>query len=162
MHATRANGSDAGSIARTIPAAADVLLVEDDPFDIDLILLSLHRLDIGPCITVAHDGEEALDWLLGRGEHAGRPPARPKVVLLDLNLPGLDGIDLLARLKGDPATRTIPVVVLTGSSAAADVSACSQLGANSYVVKPLAFEGFAQAVEEIGIYWLHRNRASHA
>jgi CheY-like chemotaxis protein len=107
---------------------------------------------------VARDGAEALEFLFGTGAHAGRKVENgPKVILLDLKLPKIDGLEVLRRVKGDPRTKLIPVVVLTSSKEQPDVRECYQLGVNSYIVKPVNFERFASAVAELGMYWLLLN-----
>ena len=107
---------------------------------------------------MARDGAEALEFLFGTGAHAGRKVENgPKVILLDLKLPKIDGLEVLRRVKGDPRTKLIPVVVLTSSKEQPDVRECYQLGVNSYIVKPVNFERFASAVAELGMYWLLLN-----
>ena len=131
-----------------------ILLVEDNPDDEELTLLSLRRHNLGHEIVVVRDGVEAVEFMAGEGQYAGRDiAAMPVVVLLDLKLPKLDGLGVLKRLRADPRTRRQPVVVLTSSSQDADVIASYQLGANSYVRKPVEFGSFMEAVGSLGLYW---------
>ncbi len=135
-----------------------LLLVEDNPDDEDLTLRALRRGGIANDVAVAHDGAEALDYLHGTGRHAGRDLSRmPAVVLLDLKLPKLSGIEVLKRIRGDARTRALPVVVLTSSSEDEDMIRSYENGANSYVRKPVNFAEFTKAVGELGMYWLLLN-----
>jgi two-component system response regulator len=137
-----------------------ILLVEDNPDDEELTLLAFKQGNIVNEVIVAHDGAEALDYLFATGQYAGRDPSRlPQLVLLDLKLPKLDGLEVLRRLRADPRTQLIPVVVLTSSSEEEDVVASYRLGANSYVRKPVEFHRFADAVRQLGLYWLLLNEA---
>ena len=129
----------------------EVLLVEDNPSDVELTLRALQKRNLANRVVVARDGVEALE-VLQRAE----PP--PKVVLLDLKLPKLNGLEVLRRLKSDDRTKRIPVVVLTSSHEEPDVEESYRLGVNSYIVKPVDFESFASAVAEVGLYWLLLNR----
>jgi two-component system response regulator len=132
-----------------------ILLVEDNPDDEELTLLSLRRNNLGHDIVVVRDGVEALEFMSGEGQYAGRNiDLMPAVILLDLKLPKLDGLGVLKRLRADPRTRRQPVVVLTSSSQDADVIASYQLGANSYVRKPVEFSSFMDAVGGLGLYWV--------
>jgi two-component system, response regulator len=136
-----------------------ILLVEDNPDDEELTTRALRQAKIANEIVVARDGAEALDFLFGEGAYAGRDVSRaPAVVLLDLKLPKLSGLDVLNRLRADPRTRLVPVVILTSSSEEEDMLKSYQLGANSYVRKPVDFGQFAQAVSQLGIYWLLLNQ----
>ncbi|MGH8175531.1 MAG: response regulator [Steroidobacter sp.] len=136
-----------------------ILLVEDNPDDEELTLLSLRKNNLAHDIVVVRDGVEALDFLFGTGQYAGRELSHaPTVVLLDLKLPKLDGLGVLKRLRADNRTRTLPVVVLTSSSQDADVIASYNLGANSYVRKPVEFGAFVEAVSSLGLYWVLLNR----
>ena len=136
----------------------DILLVEDSPDDAELTLHSLRRNNLANRIHWARDGEEGLEFLFCRGPFSGRSFQRPpKVVLLDLKLPKVDGLEVLRQLKEDPRTRSIPVVVLTSSREEADVVRGYRNGANSYVQKPVDFERFREAVRQLGLYWLVTN-----
>ena len=140
--------------------AVELLLVEDDPQDLELALRAFKKANIANHIAVARDGAEALDFIFCEGAHAGRTMGdQPKVILLDLKLPKVDGLEVLRRIKGDPRTKPIPVVVLTSSKEQRDVVESYQLGVNSYIVKPVNFEGFSAAVRELGFYWLLLNQA---
>jgi len=135
-----------------------IMLVEDNANDEELTLRALRKANIANSVFVARDGQEAVDFLFGTGQHAGRePPTMPAVVLLDLKLPKLNGIDVLHRLRADPRTRLIPVVVLTSSSEDEDMLRSYESGANSYVRKPVEFAAFAEAVTQLGIYWMLLN-----
>jgi two-component system response regulator len=134
-----------------LDSRADILLVEDNPDDVELMLLAFKAANLANVVHVARDGVEALDFLFCTGAHAGRPiEDTPKLVLLDLKLPRLDGHEVLKRIKGDPRTATIPVVVLTSSTEERDVMRTYQVGANSYIVKPVDFEQFTESVRDIG------------
>lgn len=132
-----------------------ILLVEDNPDDEELTLKALKNSNVVNQIVVAHDGVEALDYLFGRGEHAGRDPGDPpQLVLLDLKLPRVDGLEVLRTMRADPRTELIPVVVLTSSSEEEDIVTSYRLRANSYVRKPVSFVHFTEAVKQLGMYWL--------
>jgi CheY-like chemotaxis protein len=132
-----------------------ILLVEDNPDDEEFTLRSLHRAHVGNEIVVARDGVEALVFLFGQNAYAGRDlTVMPAVVLLDLKLPKLSGIDVLRRIRADPRTRFVPVVVLTSSNEDEDMLDSYESGANSYVRKPVAFAAFADAVARLGAYWM--------
>ena len=133
-----------------------VLLVEDNPSDVALTRRAFAKAGIEGLETV-EDGKEALDFLFCEGAHAGRAPVQPALVLLDLNLPRLDGLTVLRRMRADPRTRHTPVVVLTSSVEQQDVAGSYGLGTNSYIRKPVEFERFANVVEAIGNYWLRLN-----
>jgi len=136
-----------------------ILLVEDNPNDEELTLRALKKANIANQVAIARDGQEALDFLFSTGKYAGRePPTMPAVVLLDLKLPKLDGIDVLQRIRADPRTKLIPVVVLTSSSEDEDMVRSYQSGANSYVRKPIEFSAFADAVTQLGMYWVLINQ----
>jgi CheY-like chemotaxis protein len=136
-----------------------ILLVEDNPDDEELTMLSLRKNSLAHEIVVVRDGVEAIEFLFGMGQHAGRDTSRlPTVILLDLKLPKLDGLGVLKRLRADERTRMLPVVVLTSSSQDADVIASYNLGANSYVRKPVEFGAFVDAVSSLGLYWVLLNR----
>ena len=133
----------------------DILLVEDNPNDVKLTLHAFKTANLANTIHVARDGVEALEFLFCTGPHAGRSMQEPpKLVLLDLKLPRLDGHEVLKRIKGDPRTAGIPVVVLTSSSEERDVMKTYEVGANSYIIKPVDFEQFTESVRDIGKYWL--------
>ena len=138
-----------------------VLLVEDNPDDEELTLLVLRESHILNEIVVARDGAEALDYLFGTGKYAGRDVrSAPQVILLDLKLPKLDGLEVLRRLRADPRTALIPVVILTSSSEEENIIASYRSGANSYVRKPVEFHRFADAVRQLGLYWLLLNETA--
>jgi two-component system response regulator len=137
---------------------ADILLVEDNPNDIKLTLHAFQTANLANPVTIARDGVEALDFVFCTGPYAGRRiEDAPKVILLDLKLPRIDGHEVLKRIKADPRTATIPVVILTTSREERDVLQSYELGGNSYIIKPVDFEQFTQAVREIGKYWLVLN-----
>jgi len=136
-----------------------ILLVEDNPDDEDLTLRALRQAKISNEVVVARDGIEALDYLFGKGKFEGRDAAKlPTVVLLDLKLPKLSGLDVLQRLRADPRTKLVPVVILTSSSEDEDMLRSYASGANSYVRKPVEFGPFANAVQQLGVYWLLLNQ----
>jgi CheY-like chemotaxis protein len=130
-----------------------ILLVEDDPKDIELTLAALAEHNLANGVAVARDGVEALDYLYRRGAFDRRAPGNPVVILLDLKMPRLDGMQVLRQLKADGQMRLIPVVVLTSSRESLDLQACYQLGVNAYVVKPVRFIDFMEAVKQIGVFW---------
>ena len=136
----------------------EILLVEDSPEDAELTLHALRRNNLASRIFWARDGEEALDFLFCRGAHSGRSFQHPpKVVLLDLKLPKVDGLEVLRLLKSDPRTQAIPVVIVTSSKEESDVVPGYRNGANSYVQKPVDFDQFREAVRQLGLYWLVTN-----
>ena len=138
-----------------------ILLIEDNPDDRDLTLRALRRHMIANEIVTVPDGVEALEYLFGEGAYAGRDlTARPRLILLDLKLPKLSGLEVLSRIRSDPRTRSLPVVVLTSSSEDQDIAEAYQRGANSYVRKPVVFGDFAEAVRQLGLYWLLLNEPS--
>ena len=135
-----------------------ILLIEDNPSDIALTKRALEKARIANQLVIAEDGQEALDYLLGTGGHAGRDPTdQPMLTLLDLKLPKIPGLEVLKRLRSDTRTRRIPVVVLTSSNEEQDVAGSYDLGINSYIRKPVDFSQFAHAVEQLGLYWLVLN-----
>ena len=137
----------------------EILIIEDNQDDLDMTLRALRKANLANRIQVARDGGEALEFIFGPGAHAGRKVENaPKVILLDLKLPKIDGMEVLKRIKNNPLTMTIPVVVLTSSKEQKDVVESYQLGINSYIVKPVNFEGFIAAVRELGMYWLLLNQ----
>jgi two-component system, response regulator len=138
---------------------AEILLVEDNPQDLQLTLRALAKAGVGNRVQVARDGAEALDFLFCEGAHAHRRiEDTPKVVLLDLKLPKVDGLEVLHRVKGDARTQSTPVVVLSSSKEQSDVVKSYRLGVNSYIVKPVNFDGYAEAVRKLGMYWLVLNQ----
>lgn len=140
-------------------SAVDVLLVEDNPSDAELTLRALQKHNLVNNVEWVKDGAAALDYLFGQGGYAGRDASTPpKVVLLDLRLPKVDGLEVLQRLRADARTRHVPVVVLTSSKEDRDIVESYKLGANSFVSKPVAFDEFAKTVAELGLYWMLINR----
>ncbi len=139
--------------------AIDILLVEDNPHDLELALRALKKHHLANNVVVARDGAEALDFLFGTGKYLDRQiEEKPKVVLLDLKLPKVDGLEVLRRIKSDERTKVIPVVVLTSSQEEQDIVESYELGVNSYMVKPVNFEQFIECVSELGLYWLVCNK----
>jgi two-component system response regulator len=133
----------------------EILIVEDTPQDLDLALRALRKAKLTNRIHVARDGEEALQFIFCEGPYSERKMENgPRVILLDLKLPKVDGLEVLKRIKSDPRTRSIPVVVLTSSKEQNDVVESYHLGVNSYIVKPVNFEQFSEAVQKLGMYWL--------
>ena len=141
------------------PNPVEILLVEDNADDLDMTTRALRKANLANKIQVARDGVEALEFIFGEGAHAGRKiESVPKLILLDLKLPKVDGFEVLKRIKGDPRTKLIPVVILTSSKEQRDVIESYQLGVNSYIVKPVNFEAFVQAVADLGMYWMLLNQ----
>jgi len=139
-------------------SAVEILLVEDNPNDVELTLRVLKKNNISNRLHVVRDGAEALEFIFCTGAYADRDIKNgPKVVLLDLKLPKVDGLEVLRQIKADPRTKTIPVVVLTSSREERDVVQSYHLGVNSYIVKPVDFEQFTEAVRQLGLYWLLLN-----
>jgi CheY-like chemotaxis protein len=130
-----------------------ILLVEDSPKDLELTLAALAKSQLANEVVVARDGAEALDFLYARGAFQGRSNGNPAVVLLDLKLPKVDGLEVLEKLKGDPALRNTPVVMLTSSREERDVVRSYELGVNAFVVKPVAFQEFFEAIQDLGVFW---------
>ena len=138
-----------------------ILLVEDNPDDVDLTLRAFNRHNVANHVVVACDGEEALDYLFASGMHADRDPdALPTVVLLDLKLPKVPGLDVLKRMRTDDRTRRVPVVILTSSNEEHDIATSYDLGANSFVRKPVDYAQFVDAARQLGLYWLVLNQAA--
>jgi two-component system, response regulator len=136
----------------------EILLVEDNPNDVELALHALKANNFTH-VEVVRDGAEALDFIFCAGEYSQRnPDQRPKVIMLDLKLPRVDGLEVLKRIKNDPRSRMIPVVVLTSSREECDIIESYHLGVNSYIVKPVDFDQFSEAVRGLGLYWLSRNQ----
>ena len=137
----------------------EILLVEDSATDAEMTLRALRRNNLANRVHWVKDGAEALDFMFCAGTYAARDPAAsPKLVMLDIKMPKVDGIEVLRRLKADPATRAVPVVIMTSSNEERDVMQSYQLGVNSYIVKPVEFEAFLAIVAEIGLYWVLTNR----
>jgi two-component system, response regulator len=146
-------------VSGTAGNGVEILLVEDNPRDVEMTLRALKKRNLANKVHVAKDGAEALDYLFATGAYADRDKNHlPKVVLLDLKLPKVSGLDVLRKVKGDERTRTIPVVVLTSSQEETDMIESYRLGVNSYIVKPVDFDKFVDAVSEVGLYWLVINK----
>lgn len=142
----------------TAPSAVEVLLVEDNPDDAQLTLLALAEAHLANGVKHIEDGEQALDFLRGSGAFAGESTNRPKVMLLDLKLPKVDGLEVLREVRADPGLRSLPVVILTSSKEEVDLVRGYELGANSYITKPVDWEQFISAVRDLGMYWLLVNQ----
>ena len=136
----------------------DILLVEDNPHDVELTLRALKKHNLANNIHIARDGQEALDFLFGAGPSASVKCNRLKVILLDLKLPKISGLEVLKKLKGHERCKSVPVVVLTSSQEDQDIQECYKLGVNSYVVKPVEFDAFAKTVADLGLYWMLVNK----
>ena len=136
-----------------------ILMVEDDPKDVELTLTALEEYNLANEVVVTHDGEEALDYLYCRGKYAARSSDNPAVMLLDLKLPKVDGLEVLHQVKSDEKLRMIPIVVLTSSHEEKDMVTSYKLGVNAYVVKPVEFHQFVNAIKELGIFWAVINAA---
>lgn len=137
---------------------AEILLVEDSPYDAELTMAALKSQNLANALFHVEDGVAALDFVFARGEFAARAGLpMPSLILLDLKMPRMGGMEVLERLKTDMNTRTIPIVVLTSSNEDPDILHCYELGVNSYIVKPVDFNAFAKAVKDIGLYWLVMN-----
>lgn len=142
--------------------AVEILLVEDNPNDVELTLHALRASHLANDIKVVRDGEEALDFIMCRGPFSQRDiSSGPRVILLDLKLPKVDGIEVLRQTKADPRTRMIPIVILTSSTQDKDIVESYQLGVNSYMQKPVDFQQFTETVHQLGLYWLVYNRPPH-
>jgi len=141
----------------------EILLVEDNPEDAELTMRTLRKRNLANRLHHVEDGAAALDFLFGRGQFSGRDVnTRPKVVLLDLKLPKVNGLEVLRTMKEDPRTRNVPVVVITSSKEDRDLDEAYRLGANSYVVKPVDFNQFSEAVGQLGLYWVLINEVPRA
>lgn len=141
------------------PQEVEILLVEDDPADVELTLHALRKNNLANRIHVARDGEEALDFLFCREDFSNRTFEQPpKIILLDLKLPKVNGLEILRQVKGDPRTKAIPVIVLSGSKEDRDLTECYKLGVNSYIQKPVDFNEFRERVRQLGLYWLLVNQ----
>ncbi|MGH9437919.1 MAG: response regulator [Terriglobia bacterium] len=138
--------------------AVEILLIEDNPADLELTLLTLRKCNVANAIHVARDGVEALDFLFQRGAYSGYDFSAPKVVLLDLKLPKVDGLEVLRAIREDERTKLIPVVALTSSKEQKDIISSYELHVNSYIQKPVDFEQFQQTVRQLGLYWLVVNQ----
>jgi two-component system response regulator len=139
---------------------SEILLVEDNPDDVELTERAFRKSEFDDTIIVARDGIEALDYLFATGNHANRDPlALPQLVLLDLKLPRLDGLQVLERIRANPSTSLLPVVILTSSVEPRDLIAAYGVGANSYIRKPVDFQEFVAAVRQLGLYWLRLNQS---
>ena len=139
----------------------EVLLVEDNPHDAEMTIRSLRKVNLANRLIHLKDGAEALDFIFARGVYSDRQiQDKPKVILLDIKMPKVDGIEVLRQIKSNEATKTIPIVIMTSSKEEQDIIVSYNLGVNSYVVKPVDFEGFAKAVSELGFYWLITNQSA--
>lgn len=138
----------------------EILLIEDNLNDAELTIRSLSKNNVSNQIVHLRDGVAALDFLFGKGEYAGRDTTcKPKVIFLDLKMPRVNGMEVLQRIKKDPLTNRIPVVVLTSSNEDPDIQLCYSLGANSYIVKPVDFDGFHKIISKLGLYWVLMNQS---
>jgi len=141
--------------------AIDILLVEDNPDDAALVIRALKRHNLANKLEHLKNGAEAIDFIYGFGEFEGKPMKNiPRLILLDLKMPKVNGLEVLSRLKSDPITRTIPVVILTSSSEDQDIRKCYAMGANSYVVKPVEFDIFSKTIVNLGFYWMLFNKTN--
>jgi len=140
----------------------EILLVEDNPTDAELTMRALKKKNLANNLVWVKDGEEALDFIYCRGRYKDRANATPKLILLDLKLPKIDGIEVLRNLKTDARTRTVPVVMLTSSHEERDIVESYQLGVNSYIVKPVDFDKFLEMVSQVGLYWSLMNKVPQA
>jgi two-component system response regulator len=137
----------------------EILLVEDNQYDAEMTIRALKKVNLANKLVHLHDGEEAINFLFGKNEFAERDiTVLPKVILLDIKMPKVDGIEILRQVKANENTRKIPVVIMTSSKEEQDIINSYAIGVNSYVVKPVDFEGFAKAVSQLGLYWLLTNQ----
>jgi CheY-like chemotaxis protein len=130
-----------------------ILLAEDNPKDVELTLEALEEFNLANRVVVVKDGVEAMEYIRGEGKYAQRNPGNPAVVLLDIKMPRMDGIEVLRAIRNDPVFKTLPVVMLTSSREEPDLKKCYELGANAYVVKPVEFNEFIEAIKQVGIFW---------
>ena len=136
------------------PEPVEILLIEDNPNDAELALYSLGKYGMASRVLVVHDGAEALDFIFCKGAFANRDPRfMPRVVLVDLKLPKIDGLEVVRQVKANPKTRFVPMVILSSSREQRDIANCYEAGANSYIVKPMEFDLFEEAIRQMGIYW---------
>lgn len=138
-----------------------IFLVEDNPMDEELTLRAFKKNNLSNPVVVARDGAEALDYLHSRGAHANAPPLSPRIILLDLKLPKVDGLDVLKAIRADERTKLLPVVILTSSQEDQDLVRSYSLGANSYVRKPVDFNQFVDTIKQLGLYWLILNQPAN-
>ncbi len=137
----------------------EILIVEDNPNDAELTLRALRKQNLANNVVHLHDGAEALDFLFGKGKYGSRMINNvPKVILLDLKMPKINGLEVLQKIKEDPLTKSIPVVILTSSAEDPDIRKAYDLGANSYIVKPVEFNKFSKTVADLGLYWMVINK----
>ena len=142
------------------PTEVEILLVEDNMSDAELVIRALRKVNLANHLVHLKDGEEALDFVFGTGSYEGRKKTVvPKVILLDIKMPKVDGIEVLRQLKSNPETKFIPIVIMTSSKEERDLVSSYELGVNSFVVKPVVFGEFAKAVSELGLYWVLTNQA---
>ncbi|MDB5110736.1 MAG: two-component system response regulator [Mucilaginibacter sp.] len=139
----------------------EILLVEDNINDAELTIRSLKKVNLSNKLFHVKDGAEALDFIFAKGEFLNQQISRPKLILLDIKMPKVDGIEVLRQIKSNEATKTIPVVIMSSSKEEKDIIASYNFGVNSYVVKPVDFEGFAKAISQLGLYWIITNVASN-
>jgi CheY-like chemotaxis protein len=140
-----------------VAAIKRILLAEDNEHDVELVLAALEEHRLANEVVVVRDGAEALDYLYRRGDHAARPEGLPVVLLLDLKMPKVDGLEVLRQVKGDPNLRIMPVVMMTSSREEQDLVKSYELGVNSYLVKPVKFQRFVESVRQLGVYWALMN-----
>ncbi|MGC4038546.1 MAG: response regulator [Chitinophagaceae bacterium] len=137
----------------------EILLAEDNPEDAELTVRALRKVNLANRLVQVENGQQVLDFLYSKGAYSGKDAAPPRLILLDLKMPKVDGIEVLRTIKSDETTRTIPVVMLTSSAEETDIVKSYELGVNSYVVKPVEFTAFFKAISELGLYWMLMNRS---